>query len=456
MDVRPINCRYLLFRVSDNEDKTLTVMPYTSCIRLDDKYLIHGDKKISLRNGMKSLKSKLELLKTPIRIHGLKLPDDFYDMIDERLLDSQNVEVWGTITKEILRHKIKERLEKNKNANRTKAVLEKGAVNAVKEGHFSIEKLPLIQNGEDILKEAQINEEKMKLDLPYGKNITFNIFKTKKQIKIQSFKDLDTHRQRPFEVIEGDYNLNDTIKKRCSVKRKHYFFYSTNSGYGKSTVLGAINDDLNCSFIQDFNNFAGVRENSQFLLNDEFGHTSKITVEQLKALTGGQADSFVGNKKSFGKAFKPRRDVQLILASNRHLFECVGSKFDQSTKRRTMNYQTAKQLFDRFHIHKFDDELIGEVEYGASCLATDNCTYEPFTEDIDIVNDFIYENRVLVRRYGRIIGKYLKQDSKKRSWLSMMDDGIDTSCVNIFGFINTELYVRFINNLMRYKSWHSE
>ena len=47
--------------------------------------------------------------------------------------------------------------------------------------------------------------------------------------------------------------------------------------------------------------------------------------------------------------------------SNHHLFECIG-KYNQHTKRRAVDFNTARQMVERFHIIKLDDEV--ETEFG--------------------------------------------------------------------------------------------
>ena len=85
----------------------IRVPPNTGVVRMDDKLLIRGDKKkFNLRNGMRSLRKKFGLPVVPKRIKGLKLPDDFYKMIDLDLVDTDRVGVFGTITKETLKRKV--------------------------------------------------------------------------------------------------------------------------------------------------------------------------------------------------------------------------------------------------------------------------------------------------------------------------------------------------------------
>ena len=185
-------------------------------------------------------------------------------------------------------------------------------------------------------------------------------------------------------------------------------------------------------------------------------------MDQLKDLTGGKPDSFVGNKKSFGRGFKPWRDVQIVLASNYHSFQCVGSKYDPAAKTRTMHHQTAKQLFDRFHIIKFDDENSGELEQGAACLAVDDGRYEEFFLDDEEteLEDFVSEHPELTERFVRRIKNRTYENKRKK----MADENYESDSENgiYLGIreedsygrrLNKPLYRRYLNNLSRRFSW---
>ena len=50
-----------------------------------------------------------------------------------------------------------------------------------------------------------------------------------------------------------------------------------------------------------------------------------------------------------GKNFVPRKDVQLIIFSNYHLFECHG-EYNSQFQSRMVDFATAELLNDRFNI----------------------------------------------------------------------------------------------------------
>lgn len=467
---KPINCKNITFSVTKRNP--MKPPPNSWIVRIDGNGMLCSDKKLSLKNGMKSLGKKLGLDEIPVRLNMRNLPGDFFRTIHPDWIDTDRCQVFGMISKEALKFRVKAEMTKQKNAEQTKALMETGAVKAVRDGHFSVNDLSRVQQGEEIIREADEAAKKLELDVLNGRCVKFKIRKTKKVVRIVSHKEEDDSAVHQPAIVEenGDIDLDLTIQDMCFVKRKHYFLYSDESGYGKSTVLSSLEKRCNCSPIQDFNNLTGVRENAQFLTNDEFSHSSKITVDQLKALTGGKPDSFVGNKKSFGRGFKPRRDVQVILASNYHPFQCVGSKFDQSIKTRTMHHQTAKQLFDRFHIIKFDDEKTGELEQGAACLAVDDGRYEDFFEDDDAdLEEFVIANRELVERFRRLIKDKTYRSKKGKKRKNMDDDEeeeedleSDGEYLGLSEFdsrgrrLNKPLYRRFLNNLARRWSWKDE
>jgi hypothetical protein len=466
MTGKRVLAKYILVREESLRGLTDITVPEDSAgVKLDDKLLFFNrDQKINLRNGMISLRKKLGLPEIPNRVTGLKLPDDFFKMIDPGLVDSNRVGVYGTITKEALKRRIKEVMTKNCNAAATNTVMEKGADKAVLEGHYPLEKLPYIRQGEQMLREIESEEKMRERELENGRRAKFTVYKTGKKVRIVSHKGeggktVDKH---PFTATDDSIDMDEFVESDLVNKKKHYLMYSEKPGYGKTRILVAMKKNFNCSSIADFNNLAGVRENSQFLTVDEFDHSSKLTLAQLKAFTSGDPDSFAGNKKSFGASFKPRNDAQLIIAGNHHLFACVGSSYDSVTKGRCMDHLTAKQLFDRFHIIKFDDETVGELEHGASLLAVnDDVRYEDFFKDDDDLEEFAIQNRDLVDRFTGLIEKRVyKRGGKKRKDTEDDDDlEPDGEYLELSEFdsrgrrLNKPLYRRFLNNLARRLSW---
>ena len=110
---------------------------------------------------------------------------------------------------------------------------------------------------------------------------------------------------------------------------------------------------LNVGIIGDLNNWIEVSPWSQFLAVDEFGPRNRLTIDKLKQLTSGNAAIFRGNRKSYGSSFEPRADVQLIMTSNYHLFDALGSKSSDGIRKVTP--EEAAILQDRFNIIKLDE-----------------------------------------------------------------------------------------------------
>ena len=100
--------------------------------------------------------------------------------------------------------------------------------------------------------------------------------------------------------MSGITYYNDVMKAKQRIKKKHYYIYSNQPGYGKSSFSDTLLDNLNACSVNDSNNFSGVRDTAQFIIFDEFSHDTKISFADLKKLTGGNASVFGGNKKTFG------------------------------------------------------------------------------------------------------------------------------------------------------------
>ena len=235
----------------------------------------------------------------------------------------------------------------------------------------------------------------------------------KRQKMLKSFKDSSI----AFTAVR---NVTTYAGDNIHVKKKHYFIYANQSGYGKTTFSSALKTSLNACAVNDLNNFIGVRENAQFLIFDYFSHNSKITIDDLYRLTCGNASHFIGNKKTFGRSFIPRADAQVIILSNNHLFDCIG-KYNQNTKRRTVNYFTAKKLLDRFHIIKLDDEYQSEIE--DAILSIDVCDIHAICYPFDVKFD---QNGQPIEIDGNVTPYSLvyKFDTRKNESFSSMKKSI--------------------------------
>jgi hypothetical protein len=67
------------------------------------------------------------------------------------------------------------------------------------------------------------------------------------------------------------------------VKRKHYFIYSKQTGYGKTTtVRRELVKKYSAHIINDIHNAVGVPKNLQWLVFNEYSRTKKLDLEMLK------------------------------------------------------------------------------------------------------------------------------------------------------------------------------
>lgn len=142
-----------------------------------------------------------------------------------------------------------------------------------------------------------------------------------------------------------------------------------------------------------------------------------------------------------------------------------------------MEAHLAKQLFDRFHVIRFDDEKTGALEDGASALDVTDFSYEDFAGNDFELDMFVDDYGELVKRYLQIIERRIyvcKKRGRKRKWAMMSydddDDDGDSDTVDVTSVdkdeylgaklfdvtgrpLNKDLYRRLLNNLMRVFSW---
>ena len=94
----------------------------------------------------------------------------------------------------------------------------------------------------------------------------------------------------------------------------------------------------------------GASEKSQWLLFDESNNLPELEV--LKALTSGICTVDL-NRKSHGRSFHPRPDIQIIVCCNKSPYEVYG-KWDAKIQRKYMDVHVQQIIEDRFHIIKLD------------------------------------------------------------------------------------------------------
>jgi len=132
-----------------------------------------------------------------------------------------------------------------------------------------------------------------------------------------------------------------------------------------------------------------VPYNAQILVLDEVGYVhNRLSFENLKALTGGSASAFTGNCKTFGDSFIPRKDVQVIMLSNRPPYDIYG-KWNAALGRRIMTREEMDQFHDRFEVFRLDGSV---DEDRAICSTPDEWSDEQFRSECKSIVDEMFES----------------------------------------------------------------
>ena len=148
----------------------------------------------------------------------------------------------------------------------------------------------------------------------------------------------------------------DIVGRGTGRKRKHFYFYSNEPNFGKSHEMSRfVAEGYNAQFVRDAGNWSSVRSNAQFLIFEENEGERLLPLATLKALTSGKAEGASANVKSYGDSYEPRVDVQVIILSNKSLYELY-REWDPQLQRRFLNPQTCKMLEERFHVHRLDGD----------------------------------------------------------------------------------------------------
>lgn len=214
-----------------------------------------------------------------------------------------------------------------------------------------------------------------KQDIPRGDHIRFRCFRTNEEYRITSALGENCHNmgEEPMDAstsglvrrVDGDtgsatYVMMDSDEQ--FTKKKHYYFYSKQPNFGKSTVVGMLMQYTNSTMIRHVKDFSGVNEDAQFLVMDEYGTDVNVfSMEDIRRLTSGNASVFMGRIKGAKRHFEPRPDAQLLIFGNTHLFDTLG-KMDKKDGCRKVSHQDAAMIVSRFHIHRMDESDSNETE----------------------------------------------------------------------------------------------
>lgn len=316
----------------------------------------------TFRKGSYSLAKKLGMNPADISLVPLgrnhKMPLEFFNGLDYDNIENQLFHAVGPYYDAAkIRACADTHLRQNVNRAVLDKVTEKGVLEAVRDGIIKPSQMRSFELYQHKVKEEEKKAAQLAKDLPCGKGIVFKCFKTGKNYPIVSARNDGDSPAMSLQPSEHDPNMLQISRDdsmRLIQKQKHYYFYSTHPGYGKTTFIYQALNHLNACVLSDVNNWFGVQEGAQFVMIDEYGKTNRFSWDALKRLTGGNASLFAGNRKSFGASYTPREDAQLVIFSNNHLFECLGKK--------KITPEEEVIMRDRFFIHKLDEEASGVTE----------------------------------------------------------------------------------------------
>lgn len=176
---------------------------------------------------------------------------------------------------------------------------------------------------------------------------------------------------RCIPIRAGDDSFNRHFRK------KHYYIYSRSPGWGKTWMAEALMSQTNAAYILNYSNQLPVddtTENAQFLLIDDFGPDRRFPQGVLDCLTRGPAYSVND---------EIRRDAQLVIFSNYHLFDVMGSKCKESgsnAKVRKVELCYAQKLMQRFFIWRLDEKP-GDNEKTDRMKHIEKKQMTPFVDD---------------------------------------------------------------------------
>ena len=303
--------------------------------------MISGLKRIYLNNGPSTLQVAIDLLKVPEFDQSCHLsPTDFLvkNYSDYTTLkDSIAYRMGQMFEDDQLSHVFTESTNRRNIAEENLFIVETPTSELIKSGRVSIHQMRSVLLAKDAWEDITANDTPLP-DLMGSHTMTFQYRGAKTNSHTPHHQSQVTIRGYP-----GD----------TTVKRKHYYIYSTYGGYGKTYEKDAFVSKYNACNVTDVRNWSSIRKNAQFLCLDEVGPHCKIPFCELKALTGGSSTGFSGNRKSYGKSFEPRDDVQVIMFSNLSPYQLYG-EWDRQKGGSLMCPTTYQQFMERFHVHRLD------------------------------------------------------------------------------------------------------
>ena len=305
----------------------------------DGYLLLVSERKIKLYDGMNTLSKCLSLTNTPTRVTDIDpLPERFMqDYFKNGYIPNRIRLKFGKVFEDAaIKKTVDLALTYKKNAAENHIMRTKSTPDLVCSGVIPFANAPAVENAKRFLQELEAEEE-LNPDLQGEYPIVFSHHTVNrssgKPVKTDMYPDVTV-------VLQG-------FPRAVDVKLKHYYIYSRAPGFGKTHLLRRFAKTYNAVFLPDAKNWIGIPRGTQFIVLDEYGPKKKLAFEDLKTMTAGDASAFAGNRKSHGQSFKPRPDVQLVILSNRSIYELYGT-WNPKTQKCQLTAEEADQLDDRF------------------------------------------------------------------------------------------------------------
>ena len=383
-DMPRLNCKYFAVQVDCDIDfdklKKYVVEKHMNGVSIENKKIfVFGKQNGSMlryKNGLVTLTKKLGLSKLPLRITGPSKRADVLSHIvksNAELFKTNNgIQTYGAWTIQFCNSKYLKHCSKgltNSIKLHNDIIAKEGAIGAVKRNTMDYCTALRQEQAFQQIRDSVTSNDYCNKDVPNGHYIFA------KFAPYGKYKNHAHEAEKYARFIKIKSHLGEGVNDKCTIHRKkHYVIYSKESAWGKSTFANMLVKNYNAQRITHVNNFCGIRENIQFLILDEY--SGGFSDENLKLITSGDASSFTGNRKSHGKGWIPRPDLQLIFLMNESLFAYHG-KYDSKYQCRVINQSLRDTFGQRFIYIKLDstpyhDEAVDILRFCMPSILTIN------------------------------------------------------------------------------------
>ena len=358
-----VNCQNIMVRLTEEDIKQIDILDkilsfaqrrnLDGMIAFSDGAVLFSEKKrLRLKSGMATLQKEIGSRYPPSHVKTVaNLPFDYINkmVFSEGYDESKVILRHGAMFEEAsLKRRICEHVKENSNQSSNATIMSQTTLSLVRSGKVPVENARRIQESKKYVERLETDDNRTGTDLCLGavKEFEFEQWAVDRSTR-KSYK---TDRFPPTTVtVHG--HAGDT-----ATKLKHYYVYSKLPGFGKSHAMQEFATKTNATIVNDCSNMSNISEKSQFLIFDETSASSKkkhLDIADLKALTGGNAESFSGNKKTYGDSYSTRSDVQIIILSNQSIYELYAAK-NSALGRPVICRDLSCQLEDRFFVHRLD------------------------------------------------------------------------------------------------------